>query len=361
MSKSVALLLVLVFLMASCIMVAKPALSSAGVAEDTCDEENSLAMLASAEQQNITMHTGDIVLNNDDVMLVKDAQLDLNGSLLMSGNSTLILDNGILYPAFEKGQHSFILHDNARIIMRRGSEIVSGVFDFIIYDNALVDVSDSNLEKSITIDLPNATLQAVNSQIRSVWLYGSSRLQITNSTAGQLLCFGDARIVDSHIQSLVVAQNAYPIYVDLVNSTYDELDTTKLGKGIVHVYWYLMISVESQGTPLQGVNVQVYYAANDSLAAQQTTTSEGIVQFELPEWEITEVENLYLGNYTVIAHHGAVKTEANVTLTSSQDMTVELSQGTTSPQELLPALVIALIALVAVVVGLLLYFKKRKH
>ena len=122
-----------------------------------------------------------------------------------------------------------------------------------------------------------------------------------------------------------------------------------------------MISVESQGTPLQGANVQVYYAANDSLAAQQTTTSEGIVQFELPEWEITEVENLYLGNYTVIAHHGAVKTEANVTLTSSQDMTVELSQGTTSPQELLPALVIALIALVAVVVGLLLYFKKRKH
>jgi hypothetical protein len=247
--------------------------------------------------------------------------------------------------------------------MRRGSKIVSGIFDFIIYDNALVDVSNSILEKSITIDLPNATLQAVNSQIRVATVYGVSRIQITNSTAGQLSCHGDARLVDSHIQSLVVAQNAYPIYVDLVNSTYDELDTTNLGKGVVHVYWYLMVSVESQGTPLQGVNVQVYYAANDSLAAQQTTPNDGRVQFELPEWEITEVGNLYLGDYTVIAHHDTAETEANVTLTASKDVTVELPQETAPPPERFPttAIVIALILIAFISIGLLVYLKKHKR
>jgi hypothetical protein len=327
-------------------------------------QKPSLTMIAAIGQQyNITSHVGDLILEGNDDMLIKDAQLDLNGSLLMSGNSTLVLDNGRLYPAFEKGQHSFIMHDNAKIIMRRGSEIVSGIFDFIIYDNALVDVSDSNLEKGITIDLPNATLHAVNSQIRVATVQTTSRIQIINSTAGQLLCHGDARVVDSHIESLVVAHNFYPIYVDLVNSTYDQLDTTKLGKGIANVKWYLMISVESQGTPLQGVNVQVYYAANDSLAAQQTTSSDGRVQFELSEWEITEVGNLYLGNYTVIADQGAAKTEANVTLNASKDVTVELPQETALPPELLlTALFVALIASVVVVgVGLLIYFKKRKR
>jgi hypothetical protein len=330
----------------------------------TYGEKNDLAMLASVEQQaNVTAYIGDVVLSGNDVMAVKDAQLNLNGNLLMSGNSTLILDNGILYPAFEKGQHSFILHDNARIIMKRGSKIVSGIFDFIIYDNALVDVSDSNLEKSITIDLPNATLQVINSQIRSVWLYGSSRLQIINSTAGQLLCHGDARIVDSHIQSLAVAQNAYPIYVDLVNSTYDQLDTTNLGKGIVHVNWYLMISVESQGTPLQGANVQVYYVANDSLAAQQTTPSSGQVQFELPEWEITEVGSRYLGDYTVKTSYGAAQAEANVSLTASKDMTVELPKETEPfPTALVIAAIIIVIGAVAITLGIIVYRRRTtKH
>jgi hypothetical protein len=324
-------------------------------------EKNDLAMLASAEQQNITMHTGDIVLNNDDVMLVKDAQLDLDGSLLMSGNSTLILDNGILYPAFEKGYHFYTLHDNARIIMRRGSKIVSGIFDFTIHDNALVNMSDSYLEAFITIYLPNATLHAVNSQIRAAKVYGTSRLQIINSTAGQLLCHGDARLVDSHIDSLVVAHNFYPIYIDLVNATYDELDTTIIGKGIVHVKWYLMISVESQGTPLQGANVQVYYVANDSLAAQQTTPSDGRVQFELPEWEITEVGSRYLGDYTVKTSYGAAQAEANVTLTASKDMTVELPKETEPfPTALVIAATIIATGAVAITLGIIVYRRKKR-
>jgi 5-hydroxyisourate hydrolase-like protein (transthyretin family) len=329
---------------------------------NTYGEKNDLVMLASAEQQaNVTAHIGDVVLSGNDVMVVKDVQLDLNGSLLMSVNSTLILDNGILYPAFEKGQHSFILHDNARIIMRRGSKIVSGIFDFTIHDNALVNMSDSDLEKSITIDLPHATLHAVNSQIRAAEVYGTSRLQIVNSTAGQLLCHGDAHVVDSHIQSLVVAQNAYPIYVDLVNTTYDQLDTTNLGKGIVHVNWYLMISVESQGTPLQGVNVQVYYVANDSLAAQQTTPSDGRVQFELPEWEITEAGSRYLGDYTVKTSYGAAQAEANVTLTASKDMTVELPKETEPfPTALVIAAIIIAAGAVAITLGTIVHRRKKR-
>jgi len=141
--------------------------------------------------------------------------------------------NSELYPVFGRRQESYILRDNARIIMRRGPKIVSGIFDFTIHDNALVNMSNSYLEAFITIDLPHATLHTVNSQIRAAKVYGTSRLQIINSTAGQLLCHGDARAVDSHIESLVVAHNFYPIYIDLVNATYDELDTTNIGKGIV--------------------------------------------------------------------------------------------------------------------------------
>lgn len=327
----------------------------------TYDKGNYLLNLASAEQQNTTIHTGDMFLDNDDVIVIKDAQLDLNGSLLMTGNSSLILDNGILYPAFEKGQHSYTLHDNAKIIMRRGSKIVSGIFDFIIYDNALVNISDSYLEKSITIDLPNAALNAVNSQIRSVWLYAPSRLQISNSTAEQLLCFGDARIVDSHIQSLVVAQSTYPITVDLVNATYDQLDTTNLGKGIVHVKWYLTVSAESQGIPLQGVNVQVYYVANDSLVAQQTTSSDGRILFELTEWEITEHGDTYLGNYTIKASKDETQTQENIILDSSKQITISISTSNSgTPQAVLYTFLVLIGILVLVFAILALHFSKSK-
>lgn len=327
----------------------------------TYNKGNYLFNLASAEQQNITIHNGDMFLDNDDIIVIKDAQLDLNGSLLMTGNSTLILDNGILYPAFEKGEHSYILRDNAKIIMQRGSKIVSGIFDFIIYDNALVNMSDSYLEKSITIDLPNATLHAVKSEIRSVWLYAPSRLHITNSTAGQLLCFGDACIVDSHIQSLVVAQNAYPIYVDLVNSTYDQLDTTNLGKGIVHIKWYLMISVESQGTSLQGVNVQVYYAVNNSLAAHQTTSSDGRVRFELPEWEITERGNTYLGNYTIKANKDETQIQENIILNSSKQIALSMSINDSETLQAVLYIILVIIGVLVLIFAILVIRFSKKQ
>ena len=122
-----------------------------------------------------------------------------------------------------------------------------------------------------------------------------------------------------------------------------------------------MISVESQGTPLQGVNVQVYYVANDSLAAQQTTPSDGRVQFELPEWEITEVGSRYVGDYTVKTSYGAAQAEANVTLTASKDMTVELPKETEPfPTAWVIAATIMATVAVAIALGIIVHKRKKR-
>ncbi|MDI9577935.1 MAG: carboxypeptidase-like regulatory domain-containing protein [Thermoproteota archaeon] len=328
----------------------------------SADNESSLLSPQEAStvgQQNITMHTGDLVLGNNDVLLIKDAQLNLKGNLVMSGNSILILDNGVLYPDFEKGQYSYKLYENSKIVMQNNSKIESLIFDFILYDNAGINITESNLAKSIILERVNATLQAVNSHISTVDAYGgggTSQIRITNSTAGQLRLSCNSRLVDSHIDSIVVTNNISPIYVDVINSTYDQLDTSNLGQGIVRTYWYLTVLVESQGTPVQDAVVQIYSQANNSLVAEQTTSSEGTAQFELPALEISEHGETQIGEYTIRVNQNQTQVQENVTLNASMEKTVSLS----ADLQIIIFAVIAVIVILVVVVFLILLFRKKR-
>lgn len=310
-------------------------------------------------QQNITMHTGDLVLSNNEVLLIKDAQLNLKGNLIMNGNSILILDNGVLYPDFEKGQYSYKLHDNSKIIMQNNSKIESLIFDFMLYDSASIDISDSILSQNIRLDSINATLQAVNSYIRVASIYGYSL--IINSTSSELNFYGNARIVNSQIEQFEVSSLYHPIYVDLVNSTYDRLYTDFIGQGVIRVYWYLRVLVESQGTPLQDADVQVYSQANGSLVAQDTTSSDGRVQFELLALEISEHGETYLGDYTIRVNQNQAQTQETVMLNSSMQKTISISTDSQRAQAVMYAVLVIVAALIIGALTILFLKRNRKR
>ncbi|MGE5556081.1 MAG: hypothetical protein ACM3UY_07465 [Methanocella sp.] len=309
---------------------------------------------STAYPQNITVHTGDLILTNNDVLLIKDAQLNLKGNLRMNGNSTLILDNGTLYPDFGKGQFSYTLHDNAKITMQKGSDIESLIFDFILYDNSSINILDSKLSQNIRLDSINATLQAVNSSIRVATIYGDS--SFINSSLSDLNFYGNARIVNSHIEQFEVSSLYRPIHVDLVNSTYDRVNTDFIGQGVIRVYWYLTVLVESQGTPVQDAIVQIYAQANNSLVAEQNATSEGKAQFELPALEISEHGETQTSEYTIRVNQNQTQVQENVTLNASMEKTVSLS----ADLQIIIFAVIAVIVILVVVVFLIFLFRKKR-
>lgn len=168
-------------------------------------------LISVGQHTNVTTHTEDIVLSGNDVMIIKDAQFELNGSLFMSGNSTLIIDNSELVPVFGRWQCSYELRDNAEIIMKRNSKIVSAIFDFTLCDNSLLNVTDSEVEKSVYGE-PHARVQAYDSHLRIVSLIadyrGGGHLTMISSSAGSVSCSGDAQIVNSSVENLGVAMNA---------------------------------------------------------------------------------------------------------------------------------------------------------
>ena len=302
--------------------------------EDTTDYS---FVLSQVEYSNVTAHTGDIILEGTDVMLIKDAKFELNGSLLMSGDSTLILDNAELYPAFGRWIESYELHDNAKIIMKRGSSIGSMIFSFRLYDNAVLNVTDSTVEKSvegmglgIRIQsfgsyfrvLSGAVLQMYDSSAQVVQCCGDS--QIVNSTIEELTVDQNAKIVDSHIKALTVrggnGQAPYPLSCYLINSTYEDINKDVFDKGTLYVGWHLTVILEDTGQAIEGAKVAVYYVTNGSLAEQKTTSGDGKAQFDLVEWRITELGSQYVGDYRIKVSYGITEPEKTITLSSSQEL-----------------------------------------
>jgi hypothetical protein len=340
-------------------------------------KSESRTVLVSVQQTNATSRNGDLVLSGNDFMVIKDAQFTLNGSLLMSSNSTLVLDNTVLIIAQPANWvHRCTMRNSSHLILKNNARFTNvPLFDFYIYDNSLINVTDSTVEERMWL-WNNARVQAFNSKI-DMAMYsggllmvnstgtasGTGKIEIVNSNLTDLgVASSDARIVDSRIDSLSVSGGSLPsdgyfgpyVSCHLVNSTYGSLDKSNFYNGSLYVEWYLAVAVESEGQPVEGANIQVYHAHDGSLVAQQTTPSNGTVQFILPETQITPLGNTYLGEYTVKTSYREAERQENITLNTSKQMTITLL-GTEFP--VLPVL----LALLSAVIALLLVLLLRKR
>lgn len=324
-----------------------------------------IAFLSSfAEQQNVTTFQGDLILLKNDTFLVKDARFELHGNILMKDNSTLTLSNAVLVAVLEHSwQYNFTMHDNSTLRLERNSKILSGIFDFKVYDNSVIDLSDSELEKGLVAE-PSSAIDANKSRIRSVDLIGDisgkSHLSMINSNATSISSFGgDATIVDSRVESITVL-GQIPTSILLMNSTYDNLEKDQLGRGVIYVGWHLIVSLESRGRPLGGTLIEVYYAHNSSLAAEKVTGEDGNAKFDLLEWEITELGSLFLGDYIVKTKYSNVEKEETISLRSSMHITLEIGEVAAFLNTNSIALIAITVGVTVVIIGTY-SLKKRKQ
>lgn len=303
--------------------------------------ENPSAVVSS-NGQNITTYEGDLVLENDDVFLVKDARFELEGNLLMRDNSILILENATFVPIHDfAGQYNYTMHGNAKLILRRNSRFVDGSFDFKIYDNSMINVTDSELEKGVTTE-PYATIHALNSKLGVVELIGglsdTLSLSMINCNADYIGCLGAyARIVDSHVRSITIHGNEYGIsFLDLIGTTYENLNIDQFGDYVIYVSWYLTVSVESGDQLVEGANVKVYPADDDSPVKEGTTDSDGNIQFILPGRVVRKFGDIYVEGYNVTASYNNTYGEEKVILDSNKWITIKLVEREPTPEPTTP-------------------------
>lgn len=150
-----------------------------------------------------------------------------------------------------------------------------------------------------------------------------------------------------------------PVTCYLINSTYGGIDKNAFNEGVIYVGWHLTISVESEGQPIEGANVEAYYLHNSSLAEQKATQNNGKVQFDLMEWKITELGSQYVGDYKVRVSYGTSQTEEVVTMSSSKQIVISEFPDNTPPFPT-TLIVAAIVSIVIVGAALLVYFVKVK-
>ena len=304
-------------------------------------------------------HIDSLDLSNNDFLNITNSQYELDGALNLSGNSTLLLNNSTLTPTFPSWQFQWLLTDNAKLIATNGSVIGGGIFEFQTKDSALVNITDSELQKSIQI-VPGNFI-AKNSKIWSLMVAGSSTAQIDNCSITQLQGYGgNISITDSELDDIKVGNDKFPMYVYLTNTKYNQSNIDPLGKAIIYIQWHLSVSVLNDGQPMNGAAVEIL--SNNTILISHNTSASGQASFMLPEKTITDTGISPIANYTVKVKFGNLEQSESFLMDGNKAMSISLSTGSDSWLAIaLPFFVIIGIVVFAVIIVLLLVTKKKKE
>lgn len=155
-----------------------------------------LLALAFAQKVNISVvyaspdiHQGDLVIAGNDVYVIENQRFDINGSIIVEENATLILKNAIVnFTQTSNGEHTILLRNsvngNPRLTAENSTITASNYYSSIeLYDNSTATILDLDAPNKIQLILEDASnVSLSNSILHSVYTYGFATVQISNST-----------------------------------------------------------------------------------------------------------------------------------------------------------------------------------
>jgi len=137
------------------------------------------------------IHQGDLVLTGNNVTTIEDLRFDINGSIIVEENATLILRNAILnFTQTDDYQHTMIFRNpvngNPRLQVENATITASGYYFHIdFYGNSTGTIN--KLEKGTfpyltfrTYD--SSVLSTSNLDTRAIYGYDTSKVNVSNST-----------------------------------------------------------------------------------------------------------------------------------------------------------------------------------
>jgi hypothetical protein len=314
------------------------------------------------------MFQGDLVLTGNNVTVI-EGQFDINASIMVEDNATLILRNAIVNFT-QTGDDQFNMtfqnpaNGNPRLIVQTAILMSAHTFSIYSYGNSSCVVNHLIVWPVLYTGIwwylhDSSSMSIANSTVYSVTAYSDALFEADNCYMRYLSAFDSvsANVSSTYVESLTSFDSAnvimsdstmYSIYtrygslVQLVNSTcssYDLWDTSR-----VTVSWYLGVNVvDMYGASVDSANVTAYYS-NATAAQSRLTGLEGFARLTLMEKMVNATGEYPFGNYTVEAIYYVYSNGTAVNMTGNQQISLKL-EGFVVPEFplhlILPLLMIA--------------------
>ncbi len=329
------------------------------------------------------IYQGDLILTDNNVTVIEN-QFDINGSIIVQDNATLILRNAIVNFT-QVDHHQFnitfrepangnpkLLAENATLTSPYSLDVYfegnsSCLVDKIecwpglgsshhwwISDSSHLSVSNS---KVYAIIVYGGFVETDNSNMRYLQVFGSASANASSSHVEDLTSFSSGEVIVSDSDTLSL-YTRYQSLIQLVNSTYSYYII--YNKSRVTVSWYLNVNVvDTNGVPVESANVTACYS-NATAFESRLTDAEGFARLTLMEKMLNATGEHSFGNYIVEAVYDSYSNSTTVNMTGNQQITLKL-EGFVVPahaQEEPLQLWIAVTIIIVVGAALLVYFTK---
>ena len=169
-----------------------------------------------------TIYQGNLILTGNNVTTIQ-GRFDINGSIIVRGNATLILNNAVVNFT-QKNQYEYNMtfenpaNGNPRLACNNSTITSEKLFNFEFFQNSSATISNSTLGNSANLKLHDTSVASVtNSSIWNFYLQDPAVASILNSTVSCLEPgqYAKATVTNSTIQTM--ANLAVYVNCSLVN------------------------------------------------------------------------------------------------------------------------------------------------
>lgn len=312
------------------------------------------------------IHQGDLILMGNNVTVI-EGQFDINGSIIVEENATLVLRNAIVnFTQARDYQFNMTFQNptngNPRLLAENTTLTTAyrfdinfycnssckadklevwpstGIYRWSMYDSSFVSISNSKVY-SITarqdsiFEASNCTMRYVTatqqisanillSDIEALRCHDSSAVNVSNSEIDWQLQARTSAVATASNCGINELDTHESSVVRLVNSTYTSCSIYNSSK--VYICWYLDVHVvDSIAQDVPAANVTAIYP-NDTLAESELTDTDGWARLTLTERMMNVTGDYPVGTYTVNATYLSYSSGIGLTIIGNQAITLTL-------------------------------------
>jgi len=369
---------------------------------------------------SLDVYQGDLILNGNNVAGI-EGMFDINGSIIIEGNASLILRNALLnFVQTTDNQFNLTLRNpangNPRIVAYNSTLDSNADLDFTLEGNSTAELNRVTIPWRVECFPDDASILSISNSSYVNTLFaesGSSALIIVqNSTVHEWQNYAynkapEAQVYDSVIDDLVIGSSSinctfsglhpglvtYWNFIEncsvassggpggaapnitLTNTqvglwrfafysssnvvTIDSVvQASAYGEARIQVFWHLDVHVlDDINQDVPSANVTATYP-NATLAESKLTSEDGWIRLTLMEKTKNATGEYPVGIYTVQATYETYSNATTVEMTGAQQITLAL-EGFIIPE--FPSLLILPLFMIATLLAVIIYKRKKER
>lgn len=323
---------------------------------------------------------GDLVLSDNDVYIIT-GEFNINGSIVVTENATLIIENAhLMFTQTAPFQFNITLKDafggKPRLIMD-SITINTNTHSFRIelFENSIAQIDGAQLAPNCPVylllyDLSSAKVS--NSTFTEISLCENASLVLSSSHVSLLTASGSSFIRAHHayVESVNIsgssevnaensrASNVYMYGFSVLRAVNSTVITTNVqGRSLIFVNWYLDVHVvDSTGQNVPGANITVVCSDGTETAREQTNAT-GWARLTVLSSIINATCEYPQGSHNITVSYETYSNITTINVTRNMQVTVMLSDFIIPEFPTVPLLLMALLTVSSTV----LVFRMNKN